>query len=223
MPLSQRLTDGLRYPLRGGALAACVVLGLCHYAVLLPSVVGLFAALVVLDFHWMGVLVWHFRERLGMAPEAPEIATRLESSADEQLLVECEALAQQDPEEVAIRLRNRIRERYAPAVIHGRFRELLRRLRREDLLVRHGQGWIIQLCASSDERRALGVVQECREIDPRFLPDDPANTALLAKAAARIGMHELAWYLASGFVQRWPRHADAPALKLLAAPQRSNA
>ena len=38
LPLSERLLAGLRYPLRGGALATCAALGLCHYAVLLPSV-----------------------------------------------------------------------------------------------------------------------------------------------------------------------------------------
>jgi hypothetical protein len=32
-------------------------------------------------------------------------------------------------------------------------------------------------------------------------------------------MHELAWQLANGFVQRWPGHEAVPALKLLAAPR----
>lgn len=174
--------------------------------------------LAILDFHWMGVLVWHYRERLGMQPEPTALADARGLGADQQLLDECAALAQDDPEEAAIRLRDRIRERLAPAEIHVRFRALLRQLQRHDLLLSHGQTWIAQLCASGDERRALGVVQECRELDPRFFPTDPANTARLAKAAARIGTHELAWYLANGFVQRWPRHADAPALALLAAP-----
>jgi hypothetical protein len=364
MPLGERLLAGLAYPLRGGALMACIALGLCHYVMLLPSFVGVIAAaivwiatwryaidvmlqtadgfddapevaredrggnpaalflvhvfailaciavsfwapgllwlalviavlllpaidmslafdgdisvamhpatwfgvfgrfgsaylipvvanavlalvlgiaqagigqlprllalpvfgfvctyLIVLDFHWMGVLVWHYRERLGMAPEAPALAGAMEAGADQQLLDECEALAESDPEEAAIRLRDRIRERFAPAEVHGRFRTLLRRLRRNDLLLSHGQTWIAQLCAEGDERRALGVMQECREIDPRFLPDDPANTALLARTASRIGMHELAWQLANGFVQRWPGHQDTPALRLLAAPR----
>jgi hypothetical protein len=175
--------------------------------------------LVILDFHWMGLLVWHYRERLGMSPEAPELAREIGAGSDQRLLDECEALATHDPEEAAIRLRDRIRERLAPAEVHNRFRALLRQLHRNDLLLSHGQTWIAQLCAAGDERRALGIVQECREIDPHFLPDDAANTALLAKAAARIGMHELAWQLANGFVQRWPGHEAVPALKLLAAPR----
>lgn len=44
----------------------------------------------------------------------------------------------------------------------------------------------------------------------------PLRGGALACAAARIGPRDLAWYLANGFVQRWPRHADA--LALLAAP-----
>lgn len=171
----------------------------------------------VLNFHWMGVLVWHYRERMGMRPEAPERAKAIGQDADEDLLRTCEALAANDPEEAAIRLRDRIRERLAPVEVHNRFRALLRQLHRNDLLLSHGQTWIAQLCTAGDERRALGVVQECRGIDPQFLPDDPANTALLAKAAARIGMRELAGQLADGFVQRWPAHESAPALKLLAA------
>lgn len=366
MPLAERLLNGLRYPLRGGALAACITLGLCHYVVLLPSFVGLIAVVIVwiatlryaidclaataggcddppevqvespsgnppgifilhafavlacvataafapawlwlalgaaalllpainmslafdgdlgvalnpltwvqviarfgaaylipvlanaglvatimlarnsiamlplalslpvfgfvctwlaiLDFHWMGALVWHYRERLGMGPEASTVAARLEANPDEQLLAECATIARHDPEEAAIRLRDRIHERYAPGVVHARFRELLRKLDRKDLLIKHGQDWIAQLCTSGDDRRALGVVQECRGIEARFLPDDPGHAVLLAKAAARLGMHELAWHLANGFVQRWPRHAAAPELQLLAAPPRT--
>lgn len=84
-----------------------------------------------------------------------------------------------------------------------------RKLHRNDLLLQHGRTWITQLCTAGDARRALGVVQECREIDPAFLPDDPDHAAALARLAARIGMHALAGHLARRFVQRWPQHADA--------------
>lgn len=173
----------------------------------------------VLNFHWMGVLVWHYRERLGMRPEAPERARLTGQDADEKLVGECSALAQRDPEAAAIRLRDRIRERSAPVPVHALFRSLLRTLKRNDLLSSHGQTWIAQLCAAGDVRRALGVVQECREIDPHFLPDDPDNAAALAQTAARIGMPALAQHLARAFVDRWPEHHAAPALKALATPR----
>ena len=38
LPLGQRLLTGLRYPLTGAGLAACIALGLCRYANLLARV-----------------------------------------------------------------------------------------------------------------------------------------------------------------------------------------
>lgn len=173
--------------------------------------------LVVLDFHWMGLLIWHYRERFGMHPEAPVMARAMHQDADEELVRECETLAQSDPEAAAIRLRDRIRERAAPAPVHAQFRVLLRRLHRNDLLLQHGQTWIAQVCAAGEARRALGVVQECREIDPAFLPDDPDHTATLARLAGRTGMPALASHLAKGFLEHWPGHEAAGEIGALAA------
>ncbi|MGH8126172.1 MAG: hypothetical protein ACREPK_10050 [Rhodanobacteraceae bacterium] len=175
--------------------------------------------LVLLDFHWMGLLVWHYRERFGMRPEAPELARKLGQGADDELVHECEALAKDDAEAAAIRLRDRIRERSAPAPVHALFRNLLHRLKRKDLLVQHGQTWIAQLCANGETRRALGIVQECREIDPAFVPDDPDSAAELARLASRIGMHGLAVHLAQRFIQRWPQHAAVPGISGLIADE----
>ena len=362
MPLADRLIGGLAYPLRGGALMACIALGLCHYAMLLPSFVGVIAAsivwlatwryaidvmlqtadgfddapevaredragnpnalflvnvfailaciavafwapgflwltlivaalllpaidmslafdgdvsvamhpatwfsviarfgsaylipvaanaalavvlgiaqagigqlprllalpvfgfvctyLIVLDFHWMGVLVWHYRERFGMQPAAPALVDSMGWDDDQRLLDACQRIAATDPEAAAIELRDRIRDHLAPAPIHRMFRDLLRQLGRHDLLLTHGQTWIAQLCASGDARRALGVVQECRDIEPHFLPDDPANVATLAENAQRSGMHRLAEHHARGFAQRWPRHEAANRVAALVA------
>lgn len=173
--------------------------------------------LVVLDFHWMGVLVWHYRERFGMQPAAPGLVDAMGWDDDQRLLDACQRIATTDPEATAIELRDRIRDHLAPAPIHRRFRDLLRQLKRNDLLLAHGQTWIAQLCASGDFRRALGVVQECREIESGFLPDDPAHVAMLAEHAARIGMQALAEHLARGFAQRWPRHAAASRVATLTA------
>ncbi|HVU82881.1 MAG TPA: hypothetical protein VHD89_12835 [Rhodanobacteraceae bacterium] len=362
MPLADRLIGGLAYPLRGGALMACIALGLCHYAMLLPSLVGVIAAsivwlatwryavdvmlqtadgfddapevaredragnpnalflvnvfailaciavafwapgflwltlivaalllpaidmslafdgditvamhpatwlsvvkrfgsaylipvvanavlavalgiaqvgigqlprllalpvfgfvctyLIVLDFHWMGVLVWHYRERFGMQPAAPALVESMGWDDDQRLLDACWQIAATNPEAAAIELRDRIRDHLAPAPIHRMFRDLLRQLGRHDLLLAHGQTWIAQLCASGDARRALGVVQECRDIEPYFLPDDPANVAMLAENAQRSGMHRLAEHLARGFAQRWPQHEAAERVAALVA------
>lgn len=173
--------------------------------------------LVVLDFHWMGLLIWHYRERFGMRPKAPALARANHQDADDELVCECGALARTDPEEAAIRLRDRIRERAASAPVHALFRALLRKLHRDDLLLHHGQTWISQLCVDGQVRRALGVAQECREIDPAFLPHDPGNAARLAELAARYGMRGLADHLARRFVQCWPQHEDAAKIATLIA------
>ncbi|NUR21389.1 MAG: hypothetical protein HOQ08_00655, partial [Frateuria sp.] len=60
-------------------------------------------------------------------------------------------------------------------------------------------------------------VQECSELDPAFLPDDPANAATLAELAARQGMNRMAARLCRGFVKAWPNDARAPQCALLGA------
>lgn len=189
-------------------LVAFAYLGASRLPVLLAAPVYGFACtyLVLLDFHWMGLLVWHYRERLGMHPEAPVLARATGQGADDELLAECEVLARSDPEAAAIRLRDRIRERIAPTPVHALFRKLLHQLQRNDLLLAHAQTWIAQLCVTGEARRALGLVQECREIDPGFVPDDPDNANTLAALAARMGMAKLAQHLEHAIARRWPQY-----------------
>ena len=51
-PFAQRLQDGFGYPLRGPALATCVVLALVHYVGLLPGFVGALASALVWAATW---------------------------------------------------------------------------------------------------------------------------------------------------------------------------
>jgi hypothetical protein len=51
-PFAQRLQDGFSYPLRGPALATCVVLALVHYVGLLPGFVGSLASALVWAATW---------------------------------------------------------------------------------------------------------------------------------------------------------------------------
>src|SRR3546814_5471728 len=51
-PFAQRLQDGFGYPLRGAALATCVVLALVHYVGLLPGYVGALASALVWAATW---------------------------------------------------------------------------------------------------------------------------------------------------------------------------
>lgn len=51
-PFAQRLQDGFGYPLRGPALATCVVLALVHYVGLLPGFMGALASALVWAATW---------------------------------------------------------------------------------------------------------------------------------------------------------------------------
>lgn len=211
-------------PVLGNAVLATLVVAARHGADMLPALLAIpvygFACtwLVILEFHWMGLLIWHYRERLGMQPEAPELAASKGQHADDDIVRECEYLARSDPEAAAAQLRDYIRDHHAPPPVHTLFRRLMHQLRRDDILLQHGQFWIAQLCANDKAQRALGVVQECREIDPDFLPENPHHAEILARTATRIGMRHLAGHLARGFIERWPRHEAAAELRSYIPP-----
>lgn len=205
-------------PVVGNILFALLGMTLLRGASVLPwflaiPVHGFLCMLVmILAFHWMGLIVWHYRERTGMEPEAPTLAGANADVADAQLIESCDAQAQTDPEAAAMRLRDRLREGYAPVHVHTRFRELMRQLGRNDILLQHGQFWIRQLCAHDEMRRALSVINECRDLDANFLPEDPQQAADLTHVAARIGMRRLAGAMTERFLAEWPQHPAASEL-----------
>jgi hypothetical protein len=113
----------------------------------------------------------------------------------------------------------RMQGRSAPASLHQAYRDLLKREGLSDGLLEHGQLWIAALMAGDEARRALGVTQECMELDGAFLPDSPDHVATLAELAASSGMTRLSLRLCRGFLARWPRSPECPRLGLLAARQ----
>jgi hypothetical protein len=116
----------------------------------------------------------------------------------------------------------RLQHRSAPPSLHQAYRDLLRQEGLRDALLVHGQIWIAALMANGESRRALGIVQECLELDSHFIPDDPTTAGPLAELAARSSMNRLALQLCRGFLAQWPRSPQAPhyglvAVRLLAA------
>jgi hypothetical protein len=84
-----------------------------------------------------------------------------------------------------------------------------------ELLV-HGQIWIAALVVAKENRRALGVVQDCVDVDPAFVPDDTLTCGPLANTAAAGGMTRLALHLAHGYLRLWPGDMGAPHYGMLA-------
>ena len=169
------------------------------------------------NFHLMGLLIHRRHEQLGIEPQAARLARAGGQDADEHLLAEVEATAQRDPHAAAVALAARLQDRAAPAALHLAYRKLLKQQGlRNDLLV-HGQIWIAALIAQGEQRRALGVLQDCLGIDAAFIPDDPRTCGELADLAARLGMRRLAIQLCRGYLVHWPRDGHAPHYGLLAA------
>ena len=173
--------------------------------------------LVVLAFHLMGGMLQQRREHFGIEAQAEALAAEAGQDEDSRLATWARELAGSDPQAALHLLAGRLQDRLAPPLLHETYRELMRQQgMREGLLV-HGQIWIAALLAAGEARKALRLVQECSELDPGFLPDDPANAGALAKAAARHGMNRMALQMCRGFLKTWPRDVRAVACALLGA------
>jgi hypothetical protein len=185
----------------------------------LPLLSFAYTYLIVLAFHLMGAMIHQRHEHFGLVPEAPKLAKASGQDADEELLAEANELAQDDPAAATALLVARMQHRAAPAKLHLAYRRLLQQQNLRDGLLVHGHIWIAALMADGDARRALGLVQECSEIDVNFLPDDPGTTSELATLAARQGMRRMALKLCRGYLTHWPRSENTPQMGLLAARQ----
>lgn len=172
--------------------------------------------LTVYNFHLMGALIHHRHEALGYRPESQAIAEAIEPDDDMALLAHVNLIARDDVPAATDILTERLREGLAPAALHARYRELLRAQGRQPELLVHGQIWIAALVAGREPRRALGVVQDCLDVDPSFLPDDTITCGPLADTAAHGGMTRLALHLALGYLRTWPADMGAPHYGLLA-------
>lgn len=190
---------------------------------LLPRLISLplyafaYTYLIILNLHLMGAMIHMRHDRFGLEPEAESLVRESGQDADEQLLEQARVVATADRRAAIAMLVQRMQGRSAPASMHQLYRELLRQEDLRDGLLEHGQLWIALQMASDEPRRALGLVQECMEIDAAFLPDAPEHVVALAELAARSGMTRLALRLCRGFLGRWPRSTDTPRIGLLAA------
>ena len=216
---------GLAYliPVALNLATGVLILGASAATSLLPRLLSLplfafaYTYLIILNLHLMGAMIHQRHERFGLTPEAEALAAENGQDEDAQLLHEAQAMASNDRRGALGMLAARLQHRSAPPSLHQAYRELLRQEGlRDDLLV-HGQIWIAASMANGETRRALGIVQECMELDNHFMPDDPATAGPLAELAARSSMNRLALRLCRGFLAQWPRSPQAPHYGLLAA------
>ncbi len=203
--------------------AGALIVGASAATSLLPRLLSLplfafaYTYLIILNLHLMGAMIHQRHERFGLTPEAQALAAENGQDEDSQLLLDVQAIASTDRHAALGMLAARLQHRGAPPSLHQAYRDLLRQEGLRDALLVHGQIWIAALMANGESRRALGIAQECMELDTHFVPDDPTTAGPLAELAARSGMHRLAVRLCRGFLAQWPRSPEAPHYGLLAA------
>jgi len=175
--------------------------------------------LIIFNLHLMGVMIHRHHERFDLQPEADVLARESGQDEDDRLLLAVREMAKVDRRAAIGMLVERMQGHSAPPSLHQAYRELLAQEGLTAGLLEHGQIWIAAMMANDEARRALGLVQECVEIDPNFLPDAPESVVALAELASGAGMTRLSLKLCRGYLARWPRSVECPRLGLLAAHQ----
>ncbi|MDA3914864.1 hypothetical protein [Oleiagrimonas sp.] len=172
----------------------------------------------LLEFHVLGALMHRHHQRIGHTPEADVLADASGRDRDHELLEQVDRLLSMDQQAQAeTLLRERLRERNVPLSVHSRYRRLMKARGDQQALLDHAQTQLTLLLAEDQQGPALGLVSECIEQDPQFMPGSPDMAARLADAAAARGMTRLAVRLARGYPNTWPRDPLAPRYGLLAA------
>jgi hypothetical protein len=186
-------------------------------ALIMVSVIANYA--LVMTFHLMGYLIYQYHDAVGFEPEAPQVLRPLaKPDPDQELLDEAAALVRDgDPERATALLRGHLHSRGGTPAVHTQYRKLLALANDRDALLHHGHEYLNVLMAQGKDRLALGLVRECKALDPAFNPTDAGQVTQLAKLAAQGGEARLALSLLSGFHNRFPKSPDIPQNYLLAA------
>jgi hypothetical protein len=203
--LSESNAQAMLVPLMPAAFALVVYYLIAHYA-------------LVATFHLMGYTVYQYHELLGFEVDEGWAPLVKAADRDQEVLAQAEALAADGELKVAeALLAEHIRERGGTDEIRQRHRKLLRLRNDTAALLTDGRDWINVMLARDDDKRALELWRECRELDPAFWPSDPTQVQRLARKAADLGHSELALKTTVGFHKAFPKHRDIVPNYLLAA------
>lgn len=185
----------------------------------LPLFAFAYTYLIIFNLHLMGAMIHRHHAQFDLEPEAETLLRDSGQDEDERLLADVREMAVIDRRAAIGMLVERMQGRSAPASLHQAYRKLLRKEGLLEGLIEHGHLWMAALMTQGETRRALALTQECVDIDPAFLPDDPASAASLADHACSSGMTQLSLKLCRGYLSRWPRSPECPRIGLLAANQ----
>jgi tetratricopeptide (TPR) repeat protein len=201
--------------LYAGALAAKVLPP--FIALIVVGIIANYA--LVMTFHLMGYLIYQYHDAVGFEPESPQVLRPLgKRDPDQDLLDEAAAFVRDGkPENATELLCAHLRGHGGTHAVHTQYRKLLGLANDRDALLRHGHDYLNILMAQEKDRLALGLVRECKTLDPAFGPTDAGQITQLAKLAAQGGEAQLALSLLSDFHHRFPKSPDIAQNYLLAA------
>ena len=173
---------------------------------------ALFAA-----FHLMGYLVYQYHEVLGYVPSGAD-ALPGRHTPDADLLEEAQGYVRDGQLGTALELlRGETRSRAVSLVTHDLFHRLLRQNGDTAALTEHAGQYLNQLMLERQDRRALGLLRECLDTDPDFVPLQIEHAVQLVERARLAGQGQLASDVLLSLLRAHPRHPDAPRWGLDAA------
>ncbi len=182
----------------------------------------------IMSFYLLGYLVYQFHEALGFElvvkkKELPRTHVKLDP--DQAVIDDCEALVVQGKlAEAADRFRTLISARGATAMVHERYRKILKLNQDTAGLIEHGATWLSVLLAQEKRPEATRLYKECVALDAAFLPRVAEEYADLATALS-VTEPKLAIGVLQGFCKQFPKSKIVPRNLLLAAKilaERSN-
>jgi len=186
--------------------------------VLLTSAVSFYFS--VMSFYLLGYLVYQFHDALGfqLVPKQKELPrTHIKLDPDQSVIDTCEALVVQGKLlEAGAQLRALIGARGATAMVHERYRKILKLNQDTAGLLEHGATWLSVLLAQEKMPEAIAIYKECVTLDATFTPRVPEEFATLATALSTVEP-KLAIGVLQGFCKQYPKSKIVPRNLLLAA------
>jgi len=201
---------GLLFVIQASALTAAAWLDrflpaiVGNLAVSFVSIWGLFCA-----FHLLGYLVYQYHGALGFEPAALDGGAR--TDPDRALLDEAEArIHDGQPEAAREALRAAVRTRAVGLPVHDLYQRLLGQDGGNAELQEHARLYLGRLLDERREPRALALLREMLDRDPRFVPAGEEQAARLVERARAAGQLQLVADALLAMLETWPRSAQAP-------------
>lgn len=194
----------------GGALALFVF-----------SVISMYFLLAM--FHLMGYVIYQYHESLGYPvivdfDSTPEAKSAQNQAQNHPVLNQIAMLLHEGKSDEARRLlKDKIAQDRGDLELRKQYHKLLLLSGEHGVLIEHAQSYLTLLLADKRTRPAAELVRDCQSAVPDFKLTNPDHVYPLMQELKAMREAKQAVRLAQNFHQRHPKHADLPAVYLLAA------